>query len=953
MPTRGVERWLTQRLSAVLGTSAGRGDGICANVDFPFPATLVGGAVAAADRRRPGRRPVAAGPVGVAAARRRRGAPRRALAGPLSGPPRRAGDATRRSRRFSSLRHVADLYDRYARPPAGAAPGLGRGRRRPLAGRAVAPAARADRHAEPGRAAGRRPASGSARDPALVELPRRLSLFGLTRLPASQLSTCSPRSPGPATSTSSCSTRRPCSGSGSPRRSTAATVVRRDDDPTAALPHNPLLASWGRDVRELQLVLAGAGPAELPPHRTVAAVGRRRCWPGSRPTSAPTAPPPGLPLPGARRPRAPLDPDDRSLQVHACHGRARQVEVVRDAILHVLPTTRRSSRATSSSCAPTSRSSRRSSTPPSARPPLDDEDEPGAAERTDLHVRLADRSLRQTNPVLGVVAELLELADGRLTASQVLDLAGRAPVRRRFRLDDDDLARIAQWAADERRALGARRRAARRLPARTAAAEHLGGGLRSGARRRHDGRGAAAAVRRRAAARRRRQRRHRPRRPLRRAARPAARGRRAAHRRAMPLGRLGRRRSPRPPTRSPDRRRTRRGSASSSARLLDDVAAEGTAAASEIAARAGRDPRPAGRPAARPADPGELPHRPPHDVHARADALGAAPGRLPDGPRRRRLPAADGPRRRRPAAGRSPRRRPRRPQRGPPAAARRGAGGDRPPGRHLHRPRRAHQRRASAGGADRRAARRRRAHRAAAGAARDRHRAPAAAVRRAQLRPGALSGPAPVELRPGRARRRPGAGRRAPAAAAVPLPAAADASAEPRSWSSTSLVRFVQHPVRAFLRQRLGIGVGEPRGRDRRRPAGRARRLREWGVGERLLRRPPRRRRARGRGRRRARPRRRCRRAASPTRCWARSGRASSSSWPRPRTSCGDAARAGRRRAAGAPRRPAAGRHGARRARRPGRLAELLAARRRATAWPRGSTCWPWPRPTRSAATGR
>jgi exodeoxyribonuclease V gamma subunit len=63
----------------------------------------------------------------------------------------------------------------------------------------------------------------------------------------------------------------------------------------------------------------------------------------------------------------------------------------------------------------------------------------------DLRVRLADRSLRQTNPVLGVVAQLLELAEQRLTASQLLDLADRAPVRRRFRLDDDDITRLADW----------------------------------------------------------------------------------------------------------------------------------------------------------------------------------------------------------------------------------------------------------------------------------------------------------------------------------------------------------------------------------------------------------------------------------------------------------------------------------------------------------------------------
>ncbi len=71
-----------------------------------------------------------------------------------------------------------------------------------------------------------------------------------------------------------------------------------------------------------------------------------------------------------------------------------------------------------------------------------EDERPGAP---DLRVRLADRSIRQTNPVLGVVARLLELADERLTASQVLDLADREPVRRRFGFDDDDLARAEEW----------------------------------------------------------------------------------------------------------------------------------------------------------------------------------------------------------------------------------------------------------------------------------------------------------------------------------------------------------------------------------------------------------------------------------------------------------------------------------------------------------------------------
>ena len=58
VPTRGVERWITQRLSHRLGAGdpggagrdgspAGHG-GVCANVEFPFPGTLVGGATARA-----------------------------------------------------------------------------------------------------------------------------------------------------------------------------------------------------------------------------------------------------------------------------------------------------------------------------------------------------------------------------------------------------------------------------------------------------------------------------------------------------------------------------------------------------------------------------------------------------------------------------------------------------------------------------------------------------------------------------------------------------------------------------------------------------------------------------------------------------------------------------------------------------------------------------------------
>ena len=41
VPARGVERWLSQRLSHRLGTSAGGSDGVCAGVEFRFPRSLV------------------------------------------------------------------------------------------------------------------------------------------------------------------------------------------------------------------------------------------------------------------------------------------------------------------------------------------------------------------------------------------------------------------------------------------------------------------------------------------------------------------------------------------------------------------------------------------------------------------------------------------------------------------------------------------------------------------------------------------------------------------------------------------------------------------------------------------------------------------------------------------------------------------------------------------------
>jgi exodeoxyribonuclease V gamma subunit len=448
VPTRGVERWLTQRLSGRLGTAPGRSDGVCANVDFPFPGRLIGGAVAAAsgvDRDEDPWLPErAVWPLLDLLDAGMEEPWLATVAGHLAG--------STRSRRFSTARHLTDLYDRYAvhRPWMLTAWAAGEdvddaGTPLPADARWQAELWRRlrARIATPGPA--ERLEHACARleaEPSLAEIPERVSLFGLTRLPASYLqvlrSLAAHRDvhlfllhPSPALWDQ-------VAGAGPPSR-------RRADDHTADLARHPLLASWGRDAREMQLVLADRPVADR--HRPVPAGGDPdtllgRIQAGVRNDE----PPPGEPLPGRPDARASLDPDDRSIQVHACHGRARQVEVLRDAILHLLlddPTLE--ARDVIVMCPDIETFAPLIHATFGAGADADDDGDHEAP--VDLRVRLADRSLRQTNPVLGAVWSLLALADSRVTASQVLDFAGREPVRRRFRLDDDDLSRISEWVA--------------------------------------------------------------------------------------------------------------------------------------------------------------------------------------------------------------------------------------------------------------------------------------------------------------------------------------------------------------------------------------------------------------------------------------------------------------------------------------------------------------------------
>ena len=453
VPAKGVERWLTQRLSAVLG-AGGRADGVAANIAFPSPSRLVDEAVAAASGTVADDDPWAPQRVLWQLLEVIDGCVGEQWCDVLAGHLGHEADDHRTGRRYAAAEHLRDLYRSYAahRPQmlvdwAGGQDTDGAGgpldpdqrwqaelwRRLRDALDAPSPAERLEATCEALRA-----------DPGCSDLPERLSLFGATRLTTEQrtvLRALAERRdvhlwlphPSPAM-------WRSVAGSKAPAR-------RRSDNSALKVRH-PLLAGLARDTRELQLLLGDATDVH---HPATAAADTLLAQVQSaiREDLVPKA------AAGA----------DGTVQVHACHGPARQVEVLREALLGVFE----------------------------QDPSLEPRDvlvmcpdvetyaplvkaafgQPGTGHPGHrLRVRLADRSLQQTNPLLDTLAGLLRLADARVTASQVLDLAASPPVRRRFRFRDDELERLRDWAvrAGVRWGLGLRQRemfALQRVPQNT------------------------------------------------------------------------------------------------------------------------------------------------------------------------------------------------------------------------------------------------------------------------------------------------------------------------------------------------------------------------------------------------------------------------------------------------------------------------------------------------------
>ncbi len=453
VPARGVERWLTQRLSHRLGAGPRGSDGICAGVRFLSPRSLVA-LLTGTEREDPWDPDRLVWPLLDVVDASMDEPWCRTLATHLGHGADGELAELRRDRRWSAVRRLAGLLTSYAvqrpslladweagRDTDGAGDDLPDDLRwqaelwRRLVAEVDAPSP-VVRHTD---------TLAAIRSGVALPLPDRLSMFGHTRLPVTELELL--RAVGevrevhlwlPQASPAAWERL-----AGDPEAGVAAGPVRRTEDAAGRVVTHPLLSSLGRDSRELQRSLSLLGPVEAPalgtpdggPHEPGSLLHLLQAdLRGDRDPGRASAPP------------RVLDLADRSVQVHACHGATRQVEVLREVLVGLMEDSAGSDdplepRDILVMCpdveayAPLF----------SAAFGLGELAGPEAHPAHGLRVRLADRGLMSTNPLLALAASMVTVAGGRGKASEVLDLAAAAPVRHRFRISDDDLATLTSW----------------------------------------------------------------------------------------------------------------------------------------------------------------------------------------------------------------------------------------------------------------------------------------------------------------------------------------------------------------------------------------------------------------------------------------------------------------------------------------------------------------------------
>ncbi len=404
VPNVGVRDWLTAELGGRLG-STGHGDGVVANIRFSFTDWLNAEALDLTDQLDPRWLPERLPWTMLAVLHRT----------PDLMPGFRDSD-----RPLALARHAADLIDRYtAHRPAmlrswladdGSGDHDGTDEALPLDDdhrwqAAVFRAVRAE-IGHPSRAElldglAARIADRSNRG----LLPRRLALFGLGSLTPSQAEVLEALSPH-------CAIRF------------LAQLPSRPEGTD-----HPLLRGWGGSAIPTRTLLGSLGTFE------------HVAGPVDRPDSLLSRLQMAIDA-DAARPRVRLDDDDGavgggdgSIQVHACHGATRQVEALRDALLHLIaadPTL--TAQDVLVVCPDIQRFA------PLVKPVLAE-----VFDRPGVPVSLADRGLARLNPVAAALEALFDFATGRAHVGDLFSLLGDPAVRTATRLDQEDLDAVDRW----------------------------------------------------------------------------------------------------------------------------------------------------------------------------------------------------------------------------------------------------------------------------------------------------------------------------------------------------------------------------------------------------------------------------------------------------------------------------------------------------------------------------